>query len=304
MRSLIASSLIAVLGCSSAGFGEEVLREISWAELKEAGQLPVGQLESGEAPAPAGQLKIENQEDAPKTFTLLVLENPGITESQYAVTGRVRCEGVQGKGYLEMWNHFPDGSHFFSRTLAQSGLLQNLEGSCPWRPFSLPFVVAPRTDRPTTLVVNVVLPGRGTVYLGGLRLAQYADNENPPAIAGAWWDDRTGGWIGGILGAILGCLGGLIGVLAGVGKARRLALWLTTALFLTGLLLVAVGIVAAVQSQPYGIWYPILLLGAISSAVCGGMLPVVRRRYEQLELRKMAAIDAAPSGTAHREPHP
>ena len=292
MKRLIASSLI-LLGCTSAAFSEEVLREISWAKLKEAGELREGELVHGQPPAPAEQLKIENPEDGTKSATLLVLDNPGITNSQYAITGRVCCEGVQGKGYLEMWNHFADGRAYFTRTLARSGLLQDLEGSSPWRPFSLPFTVTPRTDRPTKLVVNVVFPGRGTVYLSPLRLVEYADHENPWAVAGAWWADRTGHLAGGILGAILGCLGGLIGTLAGVGRARRLVLGLMRAICGLGVLFLGVGVAALLCGQPYGVWYPPLLIGILCTVIMGGLIPQVRRRYEQTELRKITAIDAA-----------
>jgi hypothetical protein len=301
MRRLIVGRLIAamliVLGSASVGMGEEVLREISWRELKEEGKLAVGQLETGQPPAPVEQLKIENPDDAPRTFALLVIDDPGISEAQYAVMGRVRCEDVKGQGYLEMWNHFADGSQFFSRTLAQSGLLQSLEGSCPWRPFSLPFFAAPRTDRPTSLVVNVVLPSRGTVYLSPLRLAQYADGEDPLAVAGQWWSDRTGGLIGGILGAILGCIGGLIGILAGMGKARRLVLGLMGATCVFGLVSLAIGLVALLLHQPYGVSYPLVLVGVLCTVIMGTQLRTVRRRYERLELRRMTAIDAALSST-------
>lgn len=303
VSNLIGSSLI-VLACSSVGLCEEVLREVSWAELKEAGQLPVGEVLSGQPPEPAEQLKIENRQDAPKTVTLLVLDNPGITRAQYAITGRVRCEAVQGKSYLEMWSHFADGSHYFARTLAQSGLLQNLEGSCPWRPFSLPFAVASRTDRPTTLVLNVVFPSRGTVYLSPLRLAEYADNEDPLRVPGQWWTERTGGLVGGILGAILGCLGGSIGVLSAKGKARRLVLGLMSTICFVGVLFLGVGAVALFCRQGYGVWYPPLLIGILSTTIMGGTLPRVRRRYQQLELRKMAAVDAAPAGAPRRESAP
>lgn len=41
-----------------------------------------------------------------------------------------------------------------------------------------------------------------------------------------------------------------------------------------------------------GTVYLVLLFGVVVTAVCGGLLPVLRRRYEQIELRKMAAMDS------------
>lgn len=295
MRRLIAVSLL-VLGWTSVAPCAEVLREISWTDLKKAGQLAVGQLESGQLPAPPEQLKIDNPDGQARTATVLVVESPGITRSCYAMTGRVRYEGVQGEAYLEMWSHFPDGSHYFTRTLGRSGLLQRLEGSSPWRPFSLPFRATSGTDGPETLVVNVVLPGRGTVYLGPLRLVQYADDEDPLALPGAWWGDRTGGLIGGISGVVFGSVGGLIGILSGMGKARRTVLALARATCAAGILLLIVGVAALADSQPYAVWYPLVLAGILCSSIMGGMLPVLRRRYEQLELRRMTAMDAAVPG--------
>ena len=130
----------------------------------------------------------------------------------------------------------------------------------------------------------------GPLARGGPQAAAHA----PLQADGAWWDDRTGGMIGGILGTVVGCLGGLIGGLGGTGKARRLVLGLMKAAILAGVLLAAVGVTALVYSQPYAVWYPLLLTGVLCCAIMGSLLPVLRRRYEQAELRKMAAFDAAP----------
>jgi hypothetical protein len=201
-----------------------------------------------------------------------------------------------------MWSRFPDGSRAFSRTLADSGLLQDLEGSCPWRPFSLPFSLAGRTDRPTTLAVNVVLPGRGTVYLSPPRLVQYADNEDVIRVSGQWWGEQTAGAVGGLLGTVLGCLGGLVGALSGLGKARRLTLGLMAATFAFGVVCLGTGVAALICRQPYAVWFPPLMIGGLSTVLMGALLPSIRRRYEELELRKIAAADAALPGGSRQDP--
>jgi hypothetical protein len=285
-----------VLASISPAFSEEVLREITWTELKEAGQLAAGEIQGAPAPEATESLKIANPEGKPKTVSVFVLDKPGITTSSYALTGRVRYEGMEGKGYLEMWNSFPGGKRFFTRTLAQRGLLGSLEGSSDWRPFSLPFSIHEVTGRPTKLEMNVVFAGRGTVYLSSLRLVQYTAGENPLAMPGQWWDGRTAGLFGGIAGAVLGCFGGLIGVLAGIGKAREFVMLLTATIVLAGVACLALGIVALIQAQPYCVYYPLLLLGGLSVLVMGPMHRTLRRRYQQLELRKMAAMDVGSPG--------
>jgi len=290
MKCPIVSSLI-VLACTSAVFSEELVREVSWSKLKEAGRLSAGEVLSGHSPDPADQLKVENLEQEPKTFTVLELDRPGVTAQQYALIGEVRYEDVAPGSYLEMWNCFADGGRYFSRTLGDSGPMRRLEGSSDWRPFTLPFFIGERPDRPGRLEVNVVLAGRGTVYLGPLRLVQYPESGQSAAAPGAWWDDRTAGLIGGIGGAMLGCLGALLGTLGGLGRARRFVLVLAVVVTVCGVASLAAGIVALGLGQPYAVYYPLLLGGVIATLVFGLLLPVIRRRYEQIELRRMAAMD-------------
>ncbi len=105
--------------------------------------------------------------------------------------------------------------------------------------------------------------------------------------------EQTGGWIGGIGGSVIGMLGGMIGILAGFGKGRRFVVASTIALAILGTVALVLGVIAFLMEQPYGVYYPLLLGGLILAAVFGANLPGIRRRYEQIELRKMAAMDAA-----------
>ncbi|MEN6558905.1 MAG: hypothetical protein ABFC54_12065, partial [Thermoguttaceae bacterium] len=59
-----------------------------------------------------------------------------------------------------------------------------------------------------------------------------------------------------------------------------------------GMVSLVVGLVAVVLGQPYAVYYPLLLGGTILAAVFGGNFPMLHRRYQQIELRKMAAMDA------------
>ena len=95
-------------------------------------------------------------------FIIGQIPQPPISKKLFAITGVVRYDGIRGAGYLEMWNFFPQ-ARYFSRTLDVAGPLQNLQGSSDWRPFVLPFYNKVGGPPPQQLVVNVVLPGRGTV---------------------------------------------------------------------------------------------------------------------------------------------
>ena len=56
-----------------------------------------------------------------------------------------------------------------------------------------------------------------------------------------------------------------------------------------GFVSLTLGIYAWATGQPYGIWYPLALLGFISCAVFGGLFPMILRRYRNAEQRKIDA---------------
>ena len=253
---------------------EETLRTFSWKERGEKADSVV-----------------VSSDGAPRTVTILTVSDPGVRRSRYAIEGQVRYEDVAGVAYLEMWNFFPQ-ARYFSRTLDVAGPLQNLQGSSDWRPFVLPFYSKVGAPPPQQLVVNVVLPGRGTVTVGPLRLVQYGDDEDPLAVKGAWWSGRTGGLVGGLTGGLVGCLGALVGLLAGLGKARSVVVGLLKAMLALGVVALTLGVVALLRAQPYEVFYPPLIVGIICSTVPLFTLTALRRRYEELELRRMRALDA------------
>ena len=282
-------SLLLVASLASA---EETLLEVSWQALKRQGRLTVGDVSQGGGDGPGEFLRLVNATGQPATLHLATLERPAISQALYAVTGKVRHDGVQGRAYLEMWSVFPNGAQYFSRTLATSGPLRSLEGSSPWRSCLLPFRNEPGAPPPQKLVLNLVLPGGGTVELGPLRLVQYLPDEDPLARAGAWWSDRAAGLAGGICGSLVGCLGGLIGLLVSRGQARTFVVASLKAMAGLGLLAFGAGVVAVTRQQPYAVYYPLLLCGVIAGAIPFWGLPIARRRYENAELRRLRARDA------------
>ena len=78
-------------------------------------------------------------------------------------------------------------------------------------------------------------------------------------------------------------------MLAPKGKGRSFILGAFTFFMLIGVCNLVVGLYAIIMRQPFGIWYPLLLIGGILTIVLGAVRPVVRRTYEQVEERKMEA---------------
>ncbi len=232
-------------------------------------------------------LKVENARAEPLTVTVLTIEEPNIASRRYSISGEVRYDGIEGTGYLEMWNYFPGGGQYFSRTLDDRGPMMKLTGTSPWRPFGLPFD-ATGAPPPTRLVVNVVLPGRGTAYLGPLRLAEI--DRAGSLGTGDTTVDRLER-LAGVAGVVVGTAGALIGILTSAGRARRVVIGITFALTGVGIALFVAGIMAA-RTQPLTAGpYPLLLLGFLMSVLPVALLPRIRKRYEEIELRTIRAHD-------------
>lgn len=45
---------------------------------------------------------------------------------------------------------------------------------------------------------------------------------------------------------------------------------------------------STISGQPYGVWYPLVLVGVILTVVMGALLPVIRKRYTEVEARRFS----------------
>jgi len=108
----------------------------------------------------------------------------------------------------------------------------------------------------------------------------------------AWFNAILYGWLPG---TIIGCLGGIIGTAAGVlaprGKARRFVLSLQLSAIVISAAFLAAGVAALAASQPYAVWYSLLLPGIGGSVLFCALFPLLRRSYAQAEMRKSKAAD-------------
>jgi hypothetical protein len=301
MKPCLATFWIAGLASlATSAPAQETLADYKWSDLAPQA-LPHGAVVSSLDGRPA--LKIENTNDTPLQVSLLTIQSPKISAVVYGLMGEVRYTAVQGDGFLEMWNYYPpekpglpEGA-YFSRTLGNSGPTGKISGTSDWRPFTLSFDRTGTTEKPVRLEINLQLPGRGTVYLGPLKLVQFP--EAKPAVdrsaGGAWWSERTAGMAGMWGGVVIGVLGGLIGWLASKEKARAVVIAVLVGLTVVGGVLALSGVVALAQHQPYPVWYPLVIGAVLLLTVCPYNLRLLRKRWVQVELRRMASLDA--SGT-------
>ena len=278
MKKTIGTTLVVL--ASSGAFGAEKLREIRWTDI----ELPAGAELSAE-----GALQVRSTSSEGSTITLVEIDAPGVTGDRYVVEGRVRYEGVEGEGYLEMWSLFGAEGSFFTRTLGGSGLLQSLSGSSPWREFGLVFDASGASEPPEKLIVNVVFPGTGDVWLSSLTLSELDDGEWPGGGPGR--GGEVGLW-GGVAGTVLGLAGALFGWLGGRAKARRFVLTGLRTMIVAGGVALVLGVVALTRGAGAEVAYVLLLLGAVAVLAPLSALSTLKRRYEAVELRRMRALDA------------
>lgn len=107
-----------------------------------------------------------------------------------------------------------------------------------------------------------------------------------------WFDPNTYSFIPGVA---VGVAGAVIGVLTGVLAPRGRHYQLLHTLYILALAgsvaLLIGGVIALATGQPYGVWYGLGLAGLIGVLVFGMTFGVLRRRYQDSELRKMRAAD-------------
>ena len=109
-----------------------------------------------------------------------------------------------------------------------------------------------------------------------------------PGSAGVWWSERTGGLIGGTAGAVIGCIGTLLGWLASRGRSRSFVVGTAVLFVVLGGFSLLAGLLAIAMRQPYGVWFVLVLAAYVAGNLCGA----TTRAADELELRKMHAMDA------------
>ena len=107
-----------------------------------------------------------------------------------------------------------------------------------------------------------------------------------------WFDPNHYAWIPGTAyGCLAGLMAGLVVWLVPRGRARRFILAGWFSLWAVAVVLLAVGILALVTQQPWGVWYGLVLPGVIGTLVVGGNSLVILKRYRDVEGRRMDAKD-------------
>ena len=271
-----------LLGSGAARGAEDVVSELSWAQLKDHGVLQGGEVLSANDGTGGQILKVESSAGHAPEFPIVNFTPAGLTKRYYILRGEVRCDDVRGNAHLILLSFLPNFANTISR--------RYLQGTADWHAFELPGGGGPS---PLSLQLSVVLPGRGTIYLRSVRLVQ--ETERPAAAEGEapawsgrhyvgepgeWCSPRAAGLAGAGLGVgLLACLG-LIGMLLVRRRVRAFTLGLIRALAVAGCGLLVASVVAAATAQAFLLCYMLMLNGVLWVVLPLAILRPVRRRYD------------------------
>lgn len=270
-----------------------VLRIYEWKDLRIQQDLPGSEIITTNGTA---VLKIEKTNKAPLEITLLAITNASLIKKAYSVSCEMKYENVSGAGpwgnqnRLQLVCDMPPPVPGGDESTNGSGFRPIL-GTANWDFYDFPVDrnvpgnMALSSD-PIQMDLKLTLLGEGTVYLRPIKLWGLKSS------GGWWWSEQQGGLIGGIGGSVIGCLGGLLGWLASKGKGRNFVLGTMKLLIVAGVLLTLAGLIAALLKQPYFVWYALLLPGVILVLVLSLNMHSIRRRYDELEIRRMTSMDA------------
>ena len=110
----------------------------------------------------ANSIRIECAQS--RTVRLFEVKDPGVEQCMVTYRAEMKGEKVEGRAYLEMWCSLPGRGEFFSK-----GLRQPLSGTSDWARFEIPFYLK-RGQRPDLIKLNLVVEGRGVVWLRKIEL--------------------------------------------------------------------------------------------------------------------------------------
>jgi hypothetical protein len=122
------------------------------------------EFDAGTSSDGSGSIKITATDSA--TVRLYEVGDIDVENARLVYRARIRTDGVQGQVYLEMWCRFPGQGEFFSRALHAA-----LTGSTVWTSQETPFLLE-RGQNPDHVALNIVITGRGTVWVDDIALVK------------------------------------------------------------------------------------------------------------------------------------
>lgn len=260
----------------------KVLQSFDWKDI--SAQMPDSEIVTMDG---MPVLKIAKTNDASAEVSLITITNSAVIHRSSAVEWEMKYENVSSSSSRELYAIYPPQAVGGDAITNQYGI-QCRAGTRNWDKFSFTIMRAPYDNEtpPDKLELKLYVPSNSTFYLRPVKLVGWVDN------SAGWWTSQQAGLIGAIGGSLIGCLGAMTGILGSKGRARGLVLTTVKICIVIGIVMLIGGVTAIALKQPYAVYYPMLLGGFILTIVFSVNLPAIQRRYDELEIRRMASEDA------------
>ncbi len=111
-----------------------------------------------------GNESLKISTDKPLVIQLANTGDIDIEDTLLIYRAKIKTEDLKGKVYLEMWCSFGKKGQFFSKAIENS-----LTGTNNWTVQEAPFILK-KGENPDDIKLNIVISGKGTVWLDNLEL--------------------------------------------------------------------------------------------------------------------------------------
>ncbi len=101
----------------------------------------------------------------PTTICLGEVSGLDAENTKLVYQAKIKCENLEGTAFLEMWCHVGSGQ-YFSRNVNSA-----VKDTTDWRISETPFMLQ-KDQRATKATLNIVINGKGTVWVDDIRLLQ------------------------------------------------------------------------------------------------------------------------------------
>ena len=101
----------------------------------------------------------------PTTICLGEVSGLDVDNARLIYQAKVKCDKLQGTAFLEMWCFVGKGQ-YFSR-----GMNSVVTGTTDWKTLQTPFILQPG-QKATKVVLNIMINGKGTVWVDDARLLE------------------------------------------------------------------------------------------------------------------------------------
>lgn len=159
---LAALTLFLAMGCSSPAQQEVELKRFPVDSLDGIITRSGAVLDKETSSDGKGSLRIHAAE--PTVVRLFEISDVEVENARLTYRAKLRSSNLHGQAYLEMWCRFPGKGEFFSK-----GLQSPVTGTMNWMSAETPFFLK-KGEKPDLIKLNLVIDGRGTVWIDDIRL--------------------------------------------------------------------------------------------------------------------------------------